>query len=115
MRSGVERVLAQVRERVGDVDVLVNNAGVGDQALFDRTGWERDRAVLRTNVFAVVQLTAALVPAMVERGRGGVLNVGSGAGLTRDASGRKCTWPASISSTGSARPCAPTWPAPGWS
>jgi len=38
--------------------------------------------MLRTNVLAVTQLTTALVPAMVKRGRGGVLNVGSGAGLT---------------------------------
>lgn len=35
-----------------------------------------------TNVLAVAQLTAALVPSMVERGRGGVLNMGSGPGLT---------------------------------
>jgi hypothetical protein len=34
------------------------------------------------NVLAVAQLTTALVPAMVKRGRGGVLNMGSGAGLT---------------------------------
>jgi uncharacterized protein len=33
----VDRVLAQAHEQVGPVDVLVNNAGVGDQALFDRT------------------------------------------------------------------------------
>ena len=38
-------------------------------------------------VFAVTRLTAALVPAMVERGRGGILNMGSGAGLGRDARG----------------------------
>jgi uncharacterized protein len=64
------------------VDVLVNNAGVGDQALADQADWARVRTVLRTNVLAVAQLTTALVPAMVERGRGGVLNMGSGAGLT---------------------------------
>ncbi|HLY79272.1 MAG TPA: SDR family NAD(P)-dependent oxidoreductase, partial [Caulobacteraceae bacterium] len=38
--------------------------------------------VLRTNVVAVAQLSAALVPAMVANGRGGILNIGSGAGLT---------------------------------
>jgi short-subunit dehydrogenase len=64
------------------VDVLVNNAGVGDQALADQADWTRVRNMLRTNVLAVAQLTTALVPAMVERGRGGVLNMGSGAGLT---------------------------------
>ncbi len=80
--NGVERAVADVRERAGPVDVLINNAGVGDQALFDLADWARTRAVLHTNVFAVARLTAALVPAMVARGRGGVLIMGSGAGLT---------------------------------
>jgi uncharacterized protein len=62
--------------------VLVNNAGVGDVALFDRSDWTRTRRILRTNIVALTQLTAALVPGMVRRGRGGVLNIGSGAGLT---------------------------------
>jgi hypothetical protein len=78
----VAGVLARIREQVGDVDVLVNNAGVGDSALFDRADWSRTRQVLRTNVVAVAQLSSAFVPGMVARGRGGVLNIGSGAGLT---------------------------------
>lgn len=80
--TDVERVLAEAAKQAGAVDVLVNNAGVGDQALADQAEWARVRNVLRTNVLAVAQLTTALVPAMVERGRGGVLNMGSGAGLT---------------------------------
>ena len=78
----VDRALAQAGEQAGAVDVLVNNAGVGDQVLADQADWTRVRTVLRTNVLAVAQLTTALVPAMVNRGRGGVLNMGSGAGLT---------------------------------
>lgn len=78
----VDRAVATAGEQAGAVDVLVNNAGVGDQALADRADWTRVRTVLRTNVLAVAQLTTALVPAMVNRGRGGVLNMGSGAGLT---------------------------------
>jgi len=83
----VDRVLSEVREQVGDVDILVNNAGVGDQALFDHAEWRRTRQVLSTNVLAVAKLTSAVVPAMVARGRGGVLNIGSGAGLTVMPSG----------------------------
>ncbi len=78
----VGRVVAEVTERAGPIDVLVNNAGVGGQELFDRTDWSRTRQVLHTNMLAVAQLTVALVPSMVRRGRGGVLNMGSGAGLT---------------------------------
>jgi uncharacterized protein len=77
----IERLLAKVSEQVGAVDVLVNNAGLGDSVLFDRSEWPRTRQVLRTNILAVAQLTSALVPGMVERRRGGVLNIGSGAGL----------------------------------
>jgi uncharacterized protein len=78
----VDRAVAALRERAVAVDVLINNAGIGDQALFDAADWARTRQLLHTNVVAVVRLTALLVPSMVERGRGGVLNVGSGAGLT---------------------------------
>ncbi|MBV9762838.1 MAG: SDR family oxidoreductase [Acidobacteriaceae bacterium] len=78
----IEALLARVAEQVGTVDVLVNNAGLGDSALFDRADWTRTRQILLTNVVAVARLTAALAPGMVKRGRGGVLNIGSGAGLT---------------------------------
>lgn len=78
----IETLLERVAERAGPVDVLVNNAGVGDAVLFDRSDWTRTRQVLRTNIVAVTQLAWALVPGMVKRGRGGVLNIGSGAGLT---------------------------------
>jgi short-subunit dehydrogenase len=80
--TDVSRAIAEAGEQPEAIDVLVNNAGVGDQALADQADWTRVRNVLRTNVLAVAQLTTALVPAMVERGRGGVLNMGSGAGLT---------------------------------
>jgi uncharacterized protein len=78
----VERLLAEVSEQADPVEVLVNNAGLGDSVLFDRSEWTRTRHLLRTNIFAMAQLASALVPGMVQRGRGGVLNIGSGAGLT---------------------------------
>ena len=79
--ADVERAVSEVRQQAGPVDILVNNAGAGDQALFDGADWRRTRQVLATNVLAVAHLTAAVLPAMVARGRGGVLNIGSGAGL----------------------------------
>jgi short-subunit dehydrogenase len=80
--NDVDRVVAEAGEQAGAVEVLVNSAGVGHEALADQADWARVRNLLRTNVLAVAQLTTALVPAMVKHGRGGVLNMGSGAGLT---------------------------------
>lgn len=76
-----ETLLRRVDEQAGPVDVLVNNAGLGYSALFDRSAWTRTRQLLHTNILAVAQLTSALVPGMVRRGRGGVLDIGSGAGF----------------------------------
>lgn len=78
----IAALLPRVAEQAGPIDVLVNCAGLGYSALIDRAEWTRTRQVLQTNVLAVAQLTSALVPGMVSRGHGGVLNIGSGAGLT---------------------------------
>lgn len=80
--SEIEALLRRVADEAGPVDVLVNNAGLGYSALFDRSDWAKTRQVLHTNILAVAQLTSALVPGMVARGHGGVLNIGSGAGFT---------------------------------
>jgi len=71
-------VLALLRE-LGDrpVDLLVNNAGFGTYGPFDRSDRRRAMDVIAVDVAALVQLTRAVLPGMVERGRGGVLNVAS--------------------------------------
>lgn len=61
-----------------DVDVLVNNAGVGGLGRFaTERNLEDDLRMVRLDVESVVHLTGALLPAMVARGRGGILNVSS--------------------------------------
>jgi len=80
--AAIDHMLAAVAENAGPVDVLVNCAGVGEQQVFARADWEVVRRVLDVNVTALALLTHRLLPGMVERGRGGILNVGSGAGFT---------------------------------
>lgn len=67
--------------RVGAVDVLINNAGLGDIGLFERQDWAKTERMLRVNINALTQLTRQLLPGMLERGRGGVLNISSSFGL----------------------------------
>lgn len=80
--EATDRMLAAVDQEVGQVDVLVNNAGFGDVELFERTTWDKLEQMIRVNVVALARLTHRLVGPMLERGRGGVLNVSSGFGLT---------------------------------
>lgn len=76
----VERIATEVIQKFGGVDILYNNAGVmatwreslGQQELSDWT------SVFQINVFALVRLTARLVPGMVERKWGRVVHVTSG-------------------------------------
>ena len=76
-----ERLVDAIATQVGTVDVLINNAGVGDFGVFDRVSWSRTQEMIALNVTSLVLLTHRLVPAMVARGHGGVLNVSSGYGL----------------------------------
>jgi uncharacterized protein len=76
-----EAMLASVEQAVGAIDIFVNNAGVGDQALYDQADWARIHHLIEVNTIAVAQLTHRLVRLMVARRRGGILVMGSGAGL----------------------------------
>ncbi len=63
------------------IDLLVNNAGLGDQGLFEQSPERRCEEIVRVNVEALTLLTRRLLPGMVARGHGAVLNVGSVAGF----------------------------------
>ena len=58
-----------------EVDLLVNNAGVGLTGRFDELPRERLLAMVDLNARAVVELTRRFLPGMIERKRGGVINV----------------------------------------
>ena len=75
--SGVDQLCEQLRERAIHVDTLVNNAGFGALGKFAELPTDRQTDMLMVNVVALTRLTRALLPAMLQRGRGGVLNVGS--------------------------------------
>jgi len=79
--SGWERVAARLSDTARPVDLLVNNAGLSLNTPFLRSTPARETELLNLNVHAVMRLTLAVLPGMVERRRGGVLNVSSVAGF----------------------------------
>lgn len=76
-RQLVERLLGEGRRTIAG---LCNNAGLGSFGLFWQLDAEREQEQVEVNVDALHHLCAALLPGMVERGAGAILNVGSLAG-----------------------------------
>src|SRR6266567_7728100 len=67
-------------ERI-DVDLLINNAGMGDSGAFATSNPIRNERMTLVNIVALTTLTRHLLPRMIARGRGGILNVSSSAGF----------------------------------
>lgn len=76
------RAVVEQRLQAMPVAVLVNNAGFGIRAPFDRSDVADEQRMLDVMVTSVMRLTHAAVPGMVARGRGAILNVSSVAGWT---------------------------------
>jgi NAD(P)-dependent dehydrogenase (short-subunit alcohol dehydrogenase family) len=80
----MKKALAEARMRFGPPEVLINNAGTtgGPQATtLHETPPEVVDHVLDVNLRAVIRLCTAVLPAMLERGRGVIVNIASVAGL----------------------------------
>jgi NAD(P)-dependent dehydrogenase (short-subunit alcohol dehydrogenase family) len=80
-RTAVDALVAEVERELGPIDGLVNNAGIN---LREQRAWELDPAdwwhVFEVNVLGAYLCSRAVIPGMLERGRGRIVNTGSGAG-----------------------------------
>ena len=75
-----ERLHRAARERGIEVDFLMNNAGFGHSRPFTEVPLRLQRAMIALNLAALADLCRLFLPEMLRRGRGRILNVGSGAG-----------------------------------
>jgi 3-oxoacyl-[acyl-carrier protein] reductase len=79
--------LRELVEQSGRVDFLINNAGWGKRATVVRAKIEDWDQTLRLNLRAPMILAQRLLPAMIEKGEGAVINIGSVSGKTGEAEG----------------------------
>jgi NAD(P)-dependent dehydrogenase (short-subunit alcohol dehydrogenase family) len=79
--EAVERAFAEARQH-GDISILVNSAGNAESAPFHRTGLDLWQRMISVNLTSAFLCTRAVVPGMVERGYGRIVNIASTAALT---------------------------------
>jgi uncharacterized protein len=60
-----------------EVDVLINNAGFAAYGSFDETSWKEEKDMIQVNIMALTALTKHLLPGMIKRNSGKILNVAS--------------------------------------
>lgn len=79
--SAVNAAAEQVLKELGTIDILINNAGTASFGKFlelEPEEWERN---VKVNLFGVYYMTRAVLPGMIERKQGDIINISSTAGL----------------------------------
>lgn len=81
-RVAVEEAILKIQQELGDINILINNAGIGTFAKFldlEPEAWEN---MIKVNLFGVYYATRAVLPSMIEKKSGDIINISSTAGKT---------------------------------
>lgn len=87
VKSDVDQAIASLKENLGSIDILINNAGIGTFGTLlemDHEQWER---IIQTNVLGTYYVTRAALPTMLEQSGGSIINIASTAGERGFATG----------------------------
>jgi len=77
----IDELVSWLDQNTIEIDFLINNAGLGDYGRFATSDPNRNEQMLQVNIVALTKLTRALLPQMISRKRGAILNVSSSAGF----------------------------------
>ena len=75
--SRLDKLLNRIEDKNRDIDLLINNAGTGSYGEFCETEIEREIKMIDVNIVALTYLTKAYLKKMLEKNRGGIINVAS--------------------------------------
>ncbi|PKR78395.1 3-ketoacyl-ACP reductase [Halalkalibacillus sediminis] len=83
--TAVEQAILDLKNKVGPADILINNAGIGSKGTMldaDPAEWKR---AFEVNVFGTYHVTRAVLPHMIEKDQGDIINISSSNGLKATA------------------------------
>jgi len=78
--EGVNVAVAQITAELGDIDILINNAGIASFGKFLELEPSRWEEIIKVNVFGAYYTTRAVLPAMIAKASGDIINISSTAG-----------------------------------
>jgi short-subunit dehydrogenase len=79
--AAVDALISWATTQKSPIDLLINNAGLGDMGAFATADPERVDSMMQVNMVALTRLTRGLLPAMIAEKRGTIMNVSSSAGF----------------------------------
>ena len=79
-RTQVRAMIDQTLADFGRIDILINNAGIGMRRPFVETSLDTIEEIIRTNYLGMVHCTYEVLPSMISRGSGHIVNISSGSG-----------------------------------
>ena len=76
-----KKSVSSLYEKEKNIDILINNAGLGDFGFFNKTNLEKDLQIIKTDIIALHILTKLYLNNMIKKNKGKILNVASIAGF----------------------------------
>ncbi|QED47177.1 3-oxoacyl-ACP reductase FabG [Cytobacillus dafuensis] len=80
-RESIDQMVTAVKDSFGKIDILVNNAGITRDGMLSKLSSEDFQSVLDVNLTGVFHCTQAVLPAMLEQGKGKIINTSSVSGV----------------------------------
>lgn len=77
LSDSVDKLYEFTRKEVGNIDILINNAGIGFNGEFNEIEWEKHLDVINLNIVSLTKLTKLYSDDMVKRRKGKILNIAS--------------------------------------
>lgn len=79
--SSPDKIVKICKDNNIDVDILINNAGIGGSGDYATSDWEKQKAIVSLNNIALMHMVRVFLPIMLEKGHGRICNVASNAGF----------------------------------
>ncbi|TFB21741.1 3-ketoacyl-ACP reductase [Filobacillus milosensis] len=83
--NAVNQAIAELRENLGQADILINNAGIGSKGHLVNSDPDEWKKPIEVNVFGTYHVTKAVLPDLIDKNKGDIINISSSNGLKATA------------------------------